>query len=52
MHGREVAAVLDEKLPAGEYVVQYDLSGLPEGIYLVRVQAGQETATGKILKIN
>jgi hypothetical protein len=39
VHGREVATVLDEKLPAGEYVVQYDLSGLPEGMYVVELRA-------------
>jgi hypothetical protein len=51
LHGREVAVVLDEKLPAGDHIVQYDMSGLPDGIYLVRLTAGQEVATGKILLV-
>jgi photosystem II stability/assembly factor-like uncharacterized protein len=51
VHGREVAMVLDEKLPAGEHVVQYDLSGLPVGVYVVRLVAGAEVATRKILKV-
>jgi len=41
--------VLDKKLPAGEHVVKYDLTGLPAGVYFVRVTAGQETAVKKII---
>jgi hypothetical protein len=51
LYGREVAAVLDREVPAGEHVFQYDASYLPDGIYLVRVTAGEEVATGKIIKI-
>jgi len=52
IHGREIAVVLDEKLPAGEHVVQFDASSLPDGIYLVRVMAGSEVVTGKIVKVS
>jgi len=44
--------VLDENLPAGEHVVRFDASGLPDGIYLARLQAGEEVATGRIVKID
>jgi hypothetical protein len=33
MHGREVAVIVDEKLPAGEHTLQFDASKLPAGIY-------------------
>jgi len=49
LHGREVADVMDEKMQAGEHSVQFDLSALPDGIYLVRVQAGDEAVTGKLV---
>jgi hypothetical protein len=52
LHGREVATILDAKLPEGEHVVQYDLSGLPEGVYLVKLQAGGEVASSKIVKVD
>jgi len=39
LHGREVATVLDEMMPAGEHVVQYDMTGLPEGVYVVELWA-------------
>ncbi|MFO7613967.1 MAG: T9SS type A sorting domain-containing protein [Bacteroidales bacterium] len=39
IHGRQVANVLDEKLPAGEHVVRYDMSGLPAGVYVVGLRA-------------
>jgi len=51
IHGREIAVVVDEKLQAGEHVVQFDASGLPNGIYLVRVMAGETTGTQKIIKM-
>jgi hypothetical protein len=52
VQGREVAAVVDEKLPAGEHTVSYDASGLPSGIYYYRLTAnGQRlTANGKLVK--
>jgi len=51
VHGREGAIVLDKKMPAGEHVVSCNLSGLPEGIYFVRVMAGQEAVSGKVLLV-
>jgi len=39
LHGREVAVVLDEMLPAGEHVVRYDMTGLPAGVYFVELRA-------------
>jgi len=51
IHGRAVAIVLDEKMPAGEHLVRYDASGLPDGIYFVRMQAGETAETGKVVKI-
>jgi hypothetical protein len=49
VHGREVATVLNKKLPAGEHVVQYDATDLPAGVYLVRVCAGRESSVGKLV---
>jgi hypothetical protein len=51
LQGREVANVLDEKLPAGVHVVQYDASHLPDGIYFVRLQAGEESAATKLVVV-
>ena len=50
-YGREVAEVVSEKFRPGEHTLQIDLSGLPDGIYFVRVTAGDEAATGKVVKI-
>jgi predicted outer membrane repeat protein len=35
--GREVAVLPEEKLPAGEHVVRFDLSELPKGIYILQM---------------
>lgn len=47
--GQEVAVVLDESLPAGEHTARFDVSGLPAGIYLVRLQAGRTSETTKMI---
>ena len=41
----------DEKSP-GEYELEIGLGSLPEGIYFIRVQAGDEVSIRKIVKIN
>ena len=58
--GREVATMLDEQLPAGEHTVEFDMSGLPAGIYFYRLTTDDRrlttddrrltTETGKIVK--
>ena len=50
IQGREVATLMDEKLPAGEHIVQFDASGLPAGIYFFRLTANGQTAGGKLMK--
>lgn len=37
VNGREVAVILDEKIPAGEHMITHDLSGLPAGVYFYRL---------------
>jgi predicted GH43/DUF377 family glycosyl hydrolase len=39
LHGREVATVVDQQLPAGEHTVNYDASHLPPGVYICRKSA-------------
>jgi len=39
MMGREVASLVDQTLPAGDYKVEFDASLLPSGIYFYRIQA-------------
>jgi hypothetical protein len=54
LHGREMAVVLDEKLPAGEHNVQYDMSGLPAGVYVVELRAEgvAHRAVVKVIRMN
>jgi hypothetical protein len=49
VHGREIATIIDKKLPAGEHSVSWDAEGLPSGIYYYRLQSGNQTGTGKII---
>jgi photosystem II stability/assembly factor-like uncharacterized protein len=36
--GKEIAVLVNEKLTAGEYIYQFDGSGLPSGVYFYKLQ--------------
>jgi hypothetical protein len=42
VQGREVAVVIDEKLPAGEHRVSFEASGFPAGVYFYRLTSFAE----------
>jgi hypothetical protein len=47
--GREVAVIINEKLPAGNYKYQWDAKGLAGGIYFYQLKAGNFTDTKKLI---
>ena len=47
--GNEVAALVNETKPAGEYEVEFDGSNLPSGVYYYRIQAGSFSQTKKLI---
>jgi hypothetical protein len=47
--GSEVCTLLNEDQSPGEYVVPFDVSWLPAGIYFLRLQAGETVATEKMV---
>jgi len=47
--GKEVATLLNEEKPAGEYEVQFDGSGLTSGIYFYQLKAGDYVQTQKFV---
>lgn len=49
LYGREVRTLMDETKSPGEYTVRMDVSDLPAGVYLVRVQAGGQSAVRKLV---
>ena len=49
--GEEIATLVNEKKPAGEYEVEFDGSKLPSGVYLYRLKAGGFTQTKKMVLI-
>ncbi|MBE9483683.1 MAG: T9SS type A sorting domain-containing protein, partial [Bacteroidetes bacterium] len=50
--GREMVVLVDEAQAAGEYIINFDTSALPEGLYIIRLQAGDESAVGKLLVVH
>jgi hypothetical protein len=49
LYGREVRTLVDEEKSPGEYTVRMDVSNLPAGVYLVRLQAGEQQVVSKLL---
>jgi len=51
MLGREIATLVDEKLPAGEHKVVFDTRSLPSGVYYYRLQAEEFSETRKLMLV-
>ena len=51
MLGKEVAVLLDKNLQAARYVVDFNASELPSGIYFYKLQAGDFTSIKKMTLI-
>ena len=49
--GNEVATLVKEEKPAGEYSVKFDASSLSSGIYIYRLHTGYSTITKKMTLI-
>jgi hypothetical protein len=47
--GREVATLVSQALPAGQYRVNWNALGMASGVYLYRLQAGPYVETKKML---
>ncbi len=47
--GKEIATLVNEKLPAGSYRRRWDANGLPGGVYFYRLQSGSDTAIKKMV---
>ena len=45
----EVAKVKDEVMQPGEQSLQFDASALPAGVYIIRLQAGDQLMVRKLL---
>ena len=46
--GRQVAVLVDEKRPSGQYEVRLDGSNLPSGVYFIRRNAGSRLRTAQV----
>jgi hypothetical protein len=49
--GQKVSILIDKNLTEGNHVTNWNVSGLPQGVYLLRLQAGERTVTQKIIKV-
>ena len=47
--GEEIATLVNEKKPAGNYEVKFDGSKLPSGIYIYQLKAGEFIAAKKLI---
>jgi minor extracellular serine protease Vpr len=49
--GKEVATLINEYMPSGKYEVEFDAAHLSSGVYLYRLQAGEQSFTRKMTLI-
>lgn len=49
--GREVAVLVDGAMPAGRHSATFDASGMSSGVYLIRMQAGNQSFTRKMMLV-
>ena len=49
--GQQIEKMVRTDGQKGKYQITWNASNLPNGIYFVRVRAGREMATGKVVKI-
>ena len=47
--GKEIATLINEEKPAGNYELEFEASSLPSGIYFYRLQAGKFIETKKMV---
>ncbi|MEM1042359.1 MAG: chitobiase/beta-hexosaminidase C-terminal domain-containing protein [Bacteroidota bacterium] len=50
--GRVVRTLVDEEQPAGTYARRVPLAGVPSGVYLVRLRAGDQTTTTRLTVVH
>jgi hypothetical protein len=51
MLGREVRVLLEDIKNPGEYLLNFNASGLSSGVYFYRIEAGRYTETRKMILI-
>lgn len=49
--GKEIATLINEVQPAGNYSVTFDADNLPSGLYLYRLEAGKYSKTMKMMLV-
>ncbi|MBK7254179.1 MAG: T9SS type A sorting domain-containing protein [Ignavibacteria bacterium] len=49
--GREVRTLLNEFISAGYYTINFNVSDLASGIYFYNINAGEYTATNKMMLV-
>jgi len=47
--GNEVATLVNEEKPAGEYEVEFNAAGLPGGIYFYQLNSGSFSSVKKMI---
>jgi len=51
LSGRRVSTLVNGSLPAGTHEVRFDGRGLPGGVYFYRLEAGNQSATRKLVLV-
>ena len=49
LQGREVATLVNEKLPAGKHIKTFKANNINAGIYFYKLHTGSSTISGKMI---
>jgi len=47
--GQQIASLVDQTMSAGRYIVQFNATNLPSGLYFYRLTAGTTVITRKMM---
>jgi hypothetical protein len=47
--GQEIATLVNQEKPAGNYEVNFNASNLPSGVYIYKMKAGEYVETRKMV---
>ena len=51
MNGRTVRSALGLYATAGAFTHRFDVGDLPQGVYVIRLQAGDQVLSGRFMKV-
>ena len=52
VRGREIATLVEGRQPAGAHTIRFGRAALPSGVYVVRLRAGEQVQTRRLVRLD